>query len=97
VNDRARDMTIRTEREDGDWVRVTVRDTGVGVDRQGMDRLFEAFYTTKRGGMGIGLSVSRSIVERHHGRLWTEPTDGLGAAFAFSIPCRPGPEIDTKV
>ncbi|MFL5575565.1 MAG: PAS domain-containing protein [Gemmatimonadaceae bacterium] len=86
VDDRPRHLLIRTEREDGDRVRVTVRDDGVGVDRQSMDRLFDAFYTTKSGGMGIGLSVSRSIVERHHGRLWVEPNDGPGATFAFSIP-----------
>ena len=90
VNDRARDLTIRTGREDGDRVRVTVRDTGLGVDPRSMVKIFDAFYTTKSAGMGIGLSVSRSIVERHHGRLWVEPNDGQGAAFAFSIPCRPG-------
>jgi signal transduction histidine kinase len=104
VNDRARDLTIRTEREDGHRVRVLVRDTGTGVPPQSRDALFDAFYTTKRGGMGIGLSVSRSIVERHNGRLWVEPNDGPGTTFAFSVPCRPGdpggaaavPETDTK-
>jgi len=87
VDDRPRQLLIRTEREGGDHVRVTVRDTGVGLDRQGIEKLFEAFYTTKAGGMGIGLSVSRSIIERHHGRLWAEPNDGPGSTFAFSIPC----------
>jgi hypothetical protein len=89
VHGRPRELLVRTEREDGDRVRVIVRDAGVGVDRQNTDRLFGAFYTTKSGGMGIGLSVSRSIVERHHGRLWVEPNDGPGATFAFSIPVRP--------
>jgi PAS domain S-box-containing protein len=89
IHDRPRQLLIRTEREDGDRVRVTVRDAGVGVDRQNMDKLFNPFYTTKSGGMGIGLSVSRSIVERHQGRLWTEPNDGPGATFSFSIPCGP--------
>ena len=65
-----------------------VQDAGVGFDRQSMDKLFEAFYTTKSGGMGIGLSVSRSIIERHHGRLWAEPNDWPGATFSFSIPRR---------
>ena len=86
VHDRPRHLLIRTEREDGDRVRVTVRDAGTGVDRQSMDNLFQAFYTTKRDGMGIGLSISSSIVERHHGRLWAEPNDGPGATFSFSIP-----------
>ena len=78
VHDRARELLIKTEREDADHVRLSVRDAGVGIDPQNMDQLFDAFYTTKPGGMGIGLSVSRSIVERHHGRLWAEPNDGVG-------------------
>jgi PAS domain S-box-containing protein len=89
VDNRPRQLVIRTEREDGDRVRVNVRDVGVGVDPQAMDKLFDAFYTTKSDGMGIGLSVSRSIVERHHGRLWAEPNDGPGATFSFSIPRGP--------
>ena len=91
VDDRPRQLLVRTERENGDRVRVMVRDSGIGVDRQSMDKLFDAFYTTKSGGMGIGLSVSRSIVERHHGRLWAEPNDGPGATFSFSIPLEPIP------
>jgi signal transduction histidine kinase len=86
VHDRPRQLLIRTERESADRVRLTVQDAGVGLDRQSMDKLFDAFYTTKSGGMGIGLSVSRSIVERYHGRLWAEPNDGPGATFSFSIP-----------
>jgi PAS domain S-box-containing protein len=89
IDDRPRQLLIRTEREDGDGVRVTVRDAGVGLDRQSMEKLFDAFYTTKSGGMGIGLSVSHSIIERHHGRLWAEPNDGPGATFSFSIPFGP--------
>ena len=80
---------IRTERDGEDRVRLSVRDTGVGFEPQGMDRLFDAFYTTKSSGMGIGLSVSRSIIESHKGRLWATPNDGPGATFSFSIPCRP--------
>ena len=107
VDDRPRHLLIRTEREGGDRVRVTVRDAGVGIEPQAMDKLFDAFYTTKRGGMGIGLSVSRSIVERHRGRLWVERHGGPGATFVFFIPGgplapdrerqSPGQPVDTKV
>ena len=55
----------------------------------GADKLFDAFYTTKNDGMGIGLSVSRSIIDAHHGRLWATANDGPGATFSFSIPCTP--------
>ena len=88
IEDRPRHLLIRTERDAEDGVRLSVRDTGVGVDAQGVERLFDAFYTTKVGGMGIGLSVSRSIIESHRGRLWASPNDGPGATFSFSIPCR---------
>jgi signal transduction histidine kinase len=89
VVDRPRQLVIRTERDGEDRVRLSVRDTGVGFEPQGMDRLFDAFYTTKSNGMGIGLSVSRFIVESHKGRLWATPNDGPGATFSFSIPCGP--------
>ena len=94
VHDRPRQLLIKTEREDGDRVRVTVRDVGVGLPPDSMDSLFDAFYTTKSGGMGIGLFVSRSIVERHHGRIWAEPNDGPGATFSVSIPCASGSGTD---
>ena len=71
-----------------------MRDNGVGLDAQSMSKLFGAFYTTKSGGMGIGLFVSRSIVERHHGRLWAQPNDGPGATFSFSIPRQPERAVD---
>jgi signal transduction histidine kinase len=89
VHDRPRQLLIRTEREDDDRVRVSVRDAGVGVDPENMNKLLEAFFSTKSDGMGIGLSVSRSIIERHHGRLWAEPNDGPGVTFSFSIPSSP--------
>jgi len=87
IDDRSRDLVIRTEPDGSAAVRVTVRDVGVGVDADAIDKMFEAFYTTKSGGMGIGLSVSRSIIENHHGRLWVAGNDGPGATFSFSLPC----------
>ena len=86
VHDRPRQLLIKTEPEDSNRVRVTVRDAGIGLPPQSLDSLFDAFYTTKSGGMGIGLFVSRSIVEKHQGRLWAKPNDGPGATFSFSIP-----------
>src|SRR5712671_329775 len=89
IDDRPRQIVIRTERDEEDRVQLSVRDTGVGFGPQGADRLFDAFYTTKSNGMGIGLSVSRSIIESHKGRLWATPNDGPGATFSFSIPSGP--------
>jgi PAS domain S-box-containing protein len=89
IHDRPRQLVIETEREDGERVRLTVRDAGIGVDRESVDKLFDPFYTTKSGGMGIGLAISRSIIESHHGSIWAAPNDGPGATFAFSIPIAP--------
>lgn len=94
VHDRPRRLLIKTEREEPHGVRVTVRDSGVGIDPQSMNKVLDAFYTTKSDGMGIGLSVSQSIIDRHHGRLWGEPNDGPGATFAFSIPSGPATATD---
>jgi PAS domain S-box-containing protein len=88
VDDRPRDVVVSTTR-DGERIRVSVRDVGVGLSLENADQLFDPFYTTKAGGMGIGLSVSRSIVERHQGRLWGEMNDGPGATFTLSIPISP--------
>src|SRR5882762_9336495 len=86
VHDRPRELLIRTERDEGDRVLLSVKDAGVGFDPQTADKIFQAFYTTKNDGMGIGLSVSRSIIEQHGGRLWATLNDGPGATFSFSIP-----------
>jgi len=72
-------LLIRTERDDGHRLRLSVQDTGAGFDPRTVDRLFDTFYTTKQDGMGIGLAVSRSIIERHRGRLWATLNDGPGA------------------
>jgi PAS domain S-box-containing protein len=89
VDDRPRQLVVRTERDGDDSVRMTVQDTGIGIDPQNADRLFDAFYTTKSAGMGMGLSVSRSIIESHHGHIWAAPNDGPGATFSFSVPQAP--------
>jgi C4-dicarboxylate-specific signal transduction histidine kinase len=89
VHDRPRRLLLRTECEADARVRVTVRDAGVGFSAGTMDLLFAPFFTTKSGGMGIGLFVSRSIIERHQGQLWAAANDGPGATFSFSIPLHP--------
>jgi PAS domain S-box-containing protein len=88
VDDHPRELLIRTKWDGEEHVRLSVKDVGIGFEPQAADRLFEGFYTTKDDGMGIGLSVSRSIIEGHHGRLWAETNDGPGATFSFSIPCQ---------
>lgn len=86
VDDRPRQLLIRT-RQDGDGgVRLSVQDTGKGFEPEDINKLFNAFYSTKSDGMGIGLSVSRSIIEKHNGSLWATANDGPGATFSFSIP-----------
>jgi PAS domain S-box-containing protein len=87
ISSRSRHLQVSTHADDNDRVCLTVRDNGNGFDPQEVQRLFTAFYTTKSSGMGIGLSVSRSIIERHEGSLWaTVNEDGPGASFRFALP-----------
>jgi PAS domain S-box-containing protein len=86
VTDRARELVIITRNLDPDQVQVTVEDAGTGLDPSTIDKIFDAFYTTKSGGMGMGLSISRSIVQAHGGRLWAEAKDGPGTLFHFTLP-----------
>jgi PAS domain S-box-containing protein len=86
VDDRPRELMIRSAPHDGDRVVVAVQDVGVGLDPRQVDRLFTAFFTTKPGGMGMGLSISRSIIEGHGGRLWATPNPTHGATFQFVLP-----------
>jgi len=88
VDGRPRSLLVRTQREAGDQVHLVVCDAGSGIDPQHAGHLFDAFYSTKREGMGIGLSVSRSIIEGHGGRMWATSNEGPGATFSFSIPCQ---------
>jgi C4-dicarboxylate-specific signal transduction histidine kinase len=85
VQDRERDLVVRTQRGEGDEVRVSVQDSGIGFDQLNAERFFDAFHSTKPGGMGMGLSISRSIVESHGGRLWATANDGPGATFQFTL------------
>ncbi len=86
LENRPRQLVIGTGGDGADSVRLTVRDTGTGLAPDSLNKLFDAFYTTKPDGMGIGLSVSRSIIERHRGRLWASPNEGPGTTFTFAIP-----------
>src|SRR5258708_3366959 len=97
IDDRPRQLVIRTGRDEGDRVRLSVQDVGVGFDPQSVDRLFDAFYTTKSDGMGIGLSVGRPIIQSLGGRLWAALNDGPGATFSFSILRVSGPETASSV
>src|SRR3984893_3688872 len=87
VHDRPRELLVRTKRDESDRALLIVKESRIGFDPQSMDKIFQAFYTTKGEGMGIGLSVSRSIIEQHDGRLRATLNYGPGATFSFSIPC----------
>lgn len=78
-------LTIKSQPEDGHVV-ISVSDTGIGLPPAKAERIFDAFYTTKAQGSGMGLAISRSIVEPHGGYLWAPANDGLGASFHFSLP-----------
>jgi signal transduction histidine kinase len=85
VEVRKRELVVRTQRSQGDRVRVAVQDSGIGIDPLNAERVFDAFHTTKPGGMGMGLSISRSIIESHGGRLWVTVNNGSGATFEFTL------------
>jgi len=83
---RARELIITTRNTDAGQVQATIKDSGTGLDPNAIDKVFDPFYTTKSGGMGMGLSISRSIVQAHGGRLWATANDGPGTMFHFSLP-----------
>ena len=85
-SDRPRELIITTRNIDADQVQVSVEDSGPGLDPNTASRIFEPFYTTKAAGMGMGLSISRSILQNHGGRLWATANDGPGTSFHFSLP-----------
>jgi signal transduction histidine kinase len=91
VEDRSRELIITTRNIDADQVQVSVADSGPGLDPKAAGRIFDPFYTTKASGMGMGLSICRSILQNHGGRLWVTANDGPGATFNFTLPkCHEG-------
>jgi signal transduction histidine kinase len=86
VVDRPREVRVGSFVREPGWVEITVRDTGVGFGPDEQERLFEPFYSTKAEGMGLGLSITRTIVDGHEGHLWAEPNAGHGATFHFALP-----------
>jgi signal transduction histidine kinase len=86
VAERSRQLRIRSGTQGPQDIFVAVQDSGLGLDAQTLDRIFDAFYTTKPDGMGMGLSISRTIIEAHGGRLWATPDDGGGATLQFTLP-----------
>jgi signal transduction histidine kinase len=89
VDEESRDLLISTGKAESDGVLVEVRDSGPGLTPEGLEHLFEAFSTTKPGGLGMGLSICRSIIEAHGGRLWAIANVPQGATFQFTLPAHP--------
>ena len=88
VQEGPRELSISTEQTDENSVLVAVRDAGPGIDTKHLERVFEAFYTTKSSGLGMGLPICRSIIDVHGGRLWAEANEPRGAVFQFTLPAR---------
>jgi signal transduction histidine kinase len=86
VGDSSGEVIVQARRENSEAVTISVRDSGIGIDEEQMDILFDAFYTTKPEGMGMGLSISRTIIEEHCGRLWAARNSGKGSTFSFTVP-----------
>jgi len=93
VTERERQLTIRTRMENGGQVRVSIHDTGIGVSEDNIGRLFEPFFTTRSDGIGMGLPISRSIIEAHGGRLWAESALDQGSIFQFTLPIGRGAAV----
>jgi signal transduction histidine kinase len=86
ITERPRELAIRSGQDETQYVRVSVTDCGIGISTDNANRLFNAFFTTKSSGLGMGLSICRSIVEAHGGRLSASGNDGPGATFQFVLP-----------
>jgi signal transduction histidine kinase len=87
VTDRPRRLVVRSFTQ-AEEVLVSVSDSGIGIDPENMGRLFNAFFTTRTNGMGMGLSIGRSIIESYGGRIWASSNDGAGTTFQFALPVR---------
>jgi PAS domain S-box-containing protein len=85
VSDRARELLVSSRPYESDQILISARDSGLGIELEDLEKVFNAFYTTKSQGLGMGLAISRSIVENHGGRLWAEPNDGPGVTFQFTL------------
>jgi signal transduction histidine kinase len=90
ITDRPRELVIRSEQNDAQHAQVTVMDSGIGFSAESTDQLFNTFFTTKSGGMGMGLSICRSIIELHGGRIWAVPNVPHGGTIHFTLPLLPG-------
>jgi hypothetical protein len=86
VEEGERELSISSEVSQGCSILVAVRDTGPGVDPEHLDRIFKPFYTTKASGIGMGLSICRSIIDTHDGQMWAEPNQPRGTVFYFTLP-----------
>jgi len=84
--DGTREIAIKSQRAENEQIQVSVSDTGIGLPPQQVDQIFNAFFTTKPHGTGMGLRISRSIIESHGGRLWAAGASGRGATFQFTLP-----------
>ena len=86
VEEDVRELLLSTERSETCGVLVAVRDSGPGIDPERREHVFDAFYTTKSSGVGMGLSICRSIIGAHGGRLWVDENEPRGAVFQFTLP-----------
>ena len=86
IDDAPRKIIISTNKEDDQRVKVGIRDSGTGINKEAFNQILEPFYTTKPDGMGMGLSINRSIIEAHGGRIWAENNPDRGATFYFTLP-----------
>jgi signal transduction histidine kinase len=86
IEDRSLELTLKIDRSENGEVIVAVTDRGTGIKPHELDRVFKAFHTTKSASLGMGLSICRSIIEAHGGRLWAEPNIGPGTTFKFTLP-----------